>query len=84
MKALASALGTREHTVAVIASKGQPVVVAVACSPDSGTAATDVLSVLTDAFGGKGGGRADFAQAGGLSGSPDAALEKARLFLRSR
>jgi alanyl-tRNA synthetase len=80
-KALASAIAARDAYIAVIVTSAQPVLVAVACAPSAGVAANEILSGLTAAFGGRGGGRRDLAQAGGLNASSDDVLAKARQLL---
>jgi hypothetical protein len=52
--------------------------VVVAASPDTGVAANTVLARLTESFGGRGGGKADLAQGGGLTADPEAVVESAR------
>jgi alanyl-tRNA synthetase len=47
---------------------GTTATLVVACAPSLGLDAGAVVRQLTDRFGGRGGGRADMAQAGGLSG----------------
>jgi alanyl-tRNA synthetase len=48
-------------------STSQPAVVVVARSRDVSTNANDVVAAIIARFGGKGGGRADMAQAGGIA-----------------
>ena len=84
IKALASALAARAGYLAVIVTNAEPTLVAVGCSSSTGVGANEVLSALTTAFGGRGGGRSDLAQAGGLSASPEAVLAKAREILGAR
>lgn len=81
VKAVASVLGEQNGCVAVIVSNAEPTLVAVACPANAAVAANDILSGLIGAFGGRGGGRADLAQAGGLAAAPDAVLAKARQLL---
>jgi len=44
-------------------------------------AANQIVAELTKAFGGRGGGRPELAQAGGLDAEPEAILEAARAAL---
>ena len=68
LKTIASSLIARDPVaVALVASGPQPLVV-VACAPSLGLDASAVLRRLTERFGGRGGGRPDLAQAGGLTG----------------
>jgi alanyl-tRNA synthetase len=66
LKALAAALITRPQHVAVLFSHTRPALVVAAASEDTGVDARAVLRGLVDEFGGKGGGRRELAQGGGL------------------
>ncbi|HKF69173.1 MAG TPA: DHHA1 domain-containing protein, partial [Vicinamibacterales bacterium] len=55
-----------------------PALVVAARSQDGRISANDVVKTLIGAFGGRGGGKPELAQAGGLDGSPEAILEAAR------
>lgn len=78
LKSLASAIVSRPGYVVVLVSRSRPVVVVVARSPDVSIAANQVIAALTAQFGGRGGGRPDLAQAGGLDGPAESILESAR------
>ena len=78
LKALASAIVAEPGFVVVLVSTSTPALVVVARSTDGGVKANDVLAALTSKFGGRGGGRPEMAQAGGLSGSPQEILDAAR------
>jgi len=78
LKLLAAAFTARPGRVAVLVSRESPPGVVVAASPDTGVAANTVLARLTASFGGRGGGKADLAQGGGLNAPPDAVVEAAR------
>jgi alanyl-tRNA synthetase len=84
LKLLAAAFTSAPGRIAVLVSKVTPAVAVVAASPDSGVAAHKLLSELIDRFGGRGGGKADLAQGGGLSGSPDAIVAAARTILSTQ
>ena len=58
----------QELSAVLVGSGAQPQVV-VACAPSLGLDASALLRRLTERFGGRGGGRADLAQAGGLAGN---------------
>ena len=81
LKALASAIVVRPGHVVVLVSASEPALVAIARSADVAVSAQQVLSALTSAFGGRGGGKPDFAQGGGLQAPPDTILAAARAAL---
>jgi alanyl-tRNA synthetase len=81
LKLLAAALTSEPGRVAVLVSNEMPAGAVVAASPDSGVAAHKLLAELLARFGGRGGGKADLAQGGGLSGSPQAIVGAARTIL---
>ena len=64
-------------TAEALVADGARVVVA-ARSQDVAVAANQVIAALTARFGGRGGGRPDLAQAGGLDAPAEAILESAR------
>jgi alanyl-tRNA synthetase len=77
LKALAAAIGSRSQARAVLAG-AEPGTVVVACGRESAVDASAVVRHLTARFGGRGGGRPELAQAGGLAASPEEILEAAR------
>jgi alanyl-tRNA synthetase len=81
LKSLASAITSRPGHIAVLVSSTKPALVVVARSQDVSVAANQVISALTAKFGGRGGGKPDLAQAGGLDGDPSAILQAARLLV---
>jgi alanyl-tRNA synthetase len=68
LKALASAAASQPGVVAALLSAADPALVVVARSPDVSLDAAAALKALAQRFGGKGGGRPDMAQGGGLAG----------------
>jgi alanyl-tRNA synthetase len=78
MKALASAVTATPGYVVALVSTTQPALVVVARSSDRSVAANGVLASLMARFGGRGGGRPELAQGGGLKAPADAILEAAR------
>ena len=70
LKTIASAICEREGYTAVLFSAPAPSAVVIARGKGSTTDAAALLKKLTEKFGGKGGGRPDLAQGGGLLGSP--------------
>jgi alanyl-tRNA synthetase len=69
LKALASAIAERPGYAAILTNGTPPLAVVVARAPDVGIDAAAMLKSLTGKFGGKGGGRPEVAQGGGLNGS---------------
>lgn len=83
LKAMASALTNRSGVAAALFTHGDPIAAVIARSPDVGLDASKVLRALLDRFGGRGGGKPDLAQGGGLAGSAEAILSAARELLSS-
>jgi len=71
LKALAAAIVARNGHVAALFSAPGPSAAVIARAADSPVDCAAVLRGLIERFGGKGGGRADLAQGGGLQGTPD-------------
>jgi alanyl-tRNA synthetase len=78
LKLLAAAFTTEPGRVAVLVSKDTPAGVVVAASADTGVAANKLLGQLLARFGGRGGGKADLAQGGGMSGPAEDVVAEAR------
>jgi alanyl-tRNA synthetase len=78
LKSLASAVTAAPGHIAVLVSTATPALVVVARSADLSVAANTVIASLTSTFGGRGGGKPDLAQAGGLDGDSAAILDAAR------
>jgi alanyl-tRNA synthetase len=81
LKALASAVVSTPGLVAVLVGDAQPALAVVARSADVSLDAAALFKALVARFGGKGGGRPDLAQGGGLDASGDAILDAARAAL---
>jgi alanyl-tRNA synthetase len=81
LKALATAVAAASHAVVVLVSTTRPVLVVAARSPDAAVSAQQIIATLTGKFGGRGGGKAELAQAGGLDAPPDEILAAARATL---
>jgi len=77
-KSLASAITSRPGHIVVLVSTAQPALVVVARSQDVFVAANQILAALTSQFGGRGGGKPDLAQAGGLDADAAEILRLAR------
>jgi alanyl-tRNA synthetase len=73
LKAMASAAAAQPGVVAALLSSAEPALVVIARAPDVALDAAAVLKALQQTFGGKGGGKPELAQGGGLSGPPDLA-----------
>jgi alanyl-tRNA synthetase len=65
----------------VLVGDARPVVAVVARSADVALDAAALFKALVTRFGGKGGGRPDLAQGGGLDAAPEAILDAARAAL---
>ncbi len=81
LKALAQALTEEPGFVVVLASAASPSLVVVARSADVQVNAQQLLTSLLAEFGGRGGGKPNFAQGGGLNATAAMILEKARTVL---
>ena len=62
----------------MLVSSTSPVLAVAARSADLAVSCHDVISALAKEFGGRGGGKPDLAQCGGLQASPEAVLAFAR------
>jgi alanyl-tRNA synthetase len=82
LKAIASAMVAPGPAAVALVSASSPALVVVARSAGARADAGAVLKQLIERFGGRGGGKPDLAQAGGLSGDPMqiAAVARALLF----
>jgi alanyl-tRNA synthetase len=78
LKAMASAVVSRPGFIAVLVSPRTPNMIVVARSQDVDVASSHVLSELTGRFGGRGGGKPDLAQGGGLNAAAETILDAAR------
>jgi alanyl-tRNA synthetase len=83
LKTLGSAITAKPGHIAVLVTTAKPALVAVARSADVAIAAQQIVASLTARFGGRGGGRPEFAQAGGLEATPEEILDAARTFISS-
>lgn len=78
LKAIASAMTAADRAAVALFSSESPALAVVARSKDVPIDAESVLKQLFDGFGGRGGGKADLAQGGGLAGDAAAILDAAR------
>jgi alanyl-tRNA synthetase len=81
LKAIAMAIAARPGHLVLLVSVPAPSAVVIARAPDVPVDCAAVLEQLTMAFGGKGGGRADLAQGGGLQGEREELVRAARTLL---
>lgn len=78
LKALASAIVANPGYLVVLVSMSRPALVVVARSADVSVSAQQVLAALVARFGGRGGGKPELAQCGGLDALAEAILAAAR------
>jgi alanyl-tRNA synthetase len=78
LKTIATAIAERPGHAAVLLGGPAPFAIVVARSAGVGIDCSAVLRALTGRFGGKGGGRPDLAQGGGLQGTADEILAAVR------
>jgi alanyl-tRNA synthetase len=78
LKALATAIAAHPGALAVCLSAAPPLLAAVARSADTTIDAAALLKDLIARFGGKGGGKPELAQGGGLAAEPAAVLAAVR------
>ncbi len=83
LKALAAAVAESSGVAVVLVSNSQPALIVAARSADVAISAQQVVAGLVASFGGRGGGRPELAQAGGLSAPADAILARARDLLNA-
>ena len=81
LKALATAVAAASHSVVVLVSTTRPALVVAARSSDAAVSAQQIIARLTGKFGGRGGGKPELAQAGGLDASAEDILAAARVLL---
>jgi alanyl-tRNA synthetase len=84
LKAIAAAITVSSPAAAALVSSVSPAVVVVARSPGVPIDANAVLKRLIDQFGGRGGGKPDLAQAGGLTGDPATIASAVRSLLTAK
>ena len=83
LKTIASSLIARDPVAVALVTGGPAATVVVGCATSLGLDAGAAIKRLTERFGGRGGGRPDLAQAGGLSGHAAEIASAARALLES-
>jgi alanyl-tRNA synthetase len=78
LKTIAAAIAARPGHLAVLLSAAAPTAIVVARAADVGRDSAAILRQMVASFGGKGGGRPELAQGGGLAGETPALLAAAR------
>jgi len=78
LKVMASAMAASGRTLAALVSATAPALVVIARSPDAPGDAHAILRQLIAQFGGKGGGKPDLAQGGGMNADPTAIVAALR------
>ena len=81
LKSMASTIAARPGHVAMLFSVPAPSAVVIASARDTTVDSSALVKQLIDRFGGKGGGRADLAQGGGLRGTAEEFVSFARALL---
>jgi alanyl-tRNA synthetase len=82
LKSIAVSITASPGYVVVLVSASTPALVVVARSVDVHASAADIVNALGKQFGGRGGGKPDLAQGGGLNAAPDVVLQAARTLLQ--
>jgi len=78
LKALATAIVSKPGHFVVLTSAVSPLLIVIARSTDVAVAANEILAALIKQFGGRGGGRPEFAQGGGVEVGTQVLLVSAR------
>jgi alanyl-tRNA synthetase len=81
LKAIAAAIVGHPGHVAALVTSSSPSAIVVARHPDATVDSAAILKQVVQRFGGKGGGRPELAQGGGLSGAPQAIVDYLRELL---
>ena len=84
LKSVAAGVTAQATAAVALFSSAAPVAAVVACSPGVAVDANAVLRQLMQQFGGRGGGRKEMAQGGGLTGDPQEIAAAARALLEGR
>jgi alanyl-tRNA synthetase len=82
LKTIAATIAARPGHLALLLSTPAPSAIVIARAPDVALDSAAILEQMTATFGGKGGGRPELAQGGGLQGEKDEMLRAARALMR--
>jgi alanyl-tRNA synthetase len=82
LKVLATTIAASPGFAVVLVSTTRPALAVAARSSDVAMSAQQIIATLTGRFGGRGGGKPELAQAGGIDAAPEEILAAAREFLR--
>jgi alanyl-tRNA synthetase len=83
LKAMAASIASRPGFVVALLSTSTPTLAVIARADGVNISAQQVITALIGQFGGRGGGRPELAQAGGLVGSADDIVSAVRTLLRA-
>jgi alanyl-tRNA synthetase len=83
LKALASAITAAPGFIVALISSSTPALAVIARSADVSPSAQQILSALIGRFGGRGGGKPELAQGGGLIGPPGEILQVVRQLIET-
>jgi alanyl-tRNA synthetase len=78
LKSLASAIAAKPGLLVALVSASTPALIVIARSSDIDVSAQQLLAKLVAQFGGRGGGRSEMSQGGGLSGTAEAIFQALR------
>ena len=81
LKGLAAAISAKPGFLVLLVSTSMPALIVIARSSDVDVSAQHLLAKLTMEFGGRGGGRPEMAQGGGLSATAEAIFQAVRAHL---
>jgi alanyl-tRNA synthetase len=81
LKSLASAIVAKPGFLVVLVSTSMPALIVIARSADVDVSSQELLAKLIAAFGGRGGGRSEMSQGGGLAGTAASILDALRSLL---
>ena len=83
LKAMAASIASRPGFVVALLSTSTPTLAVIARSEGLSISAQQVITALIAQFGGRGGGRPELAQAGGLVGAADDIMTAVRILIKS-
>lgn len=81
LKTLALSIVSAPGFIVILVSRSAPALIVAARSADIAVSCQEIVAAMTGQFGGRGGGKPDLAQGGGLNASPEAVLDALRQWL---